>query len=598
MNRRKIGFSLACCLQLTGLGYAQQIPYSVPVYPSFQPVLPTTLSATPVTGPTLSPWPQSQSETVSSPTLLPVTSLSPTPGFNYVVPAGNQPKEIPKTIGPAPQEIPAAPAMPTVPTTPMVPAKPAVPSRQPSTPSGAIPQSPSGGLSNPVVPPTTLSPTTIGSTPSYSQPNSFVPSHPQFVPSGPLSSAPLSSGPFVQSGPIVANSVGNCQTSAFDTGVSSGYVSGPFEPYAKKHLLYGWGLGHGLLSHLFCQDPCSVPLPCVWGSAEFLNWSVRGSSIPTLVISGPPGIAVPINSPFAREEYGGSILGGVQSGIRARAGVWLDSTEGFGLDFGFIWLAESTENYVSNINSVRSLSRPVFNTLANENQTVVIDNDPTINGQIAIASRSSFWGGEANTRQVLINTGCFRLDGYLGYRYLNLTDEMEINQVRATYTGSVSSHFLDRFETMNQFHGGQIGLISELNQGRFSIGVRGGVALGFTFTRTTIDGFSQVGGNTINSGVLAQSSNIGESTINRFTVIPHVGGTVGFDLNRYMRIFGGYDLMIWSNPTRVGGVIDTALNPSILPGNGPLAGAPRPINPNTTSTYWLHGWSAGIQFKW
>lgn len=593
MNRRKIGLSLVCCLHLTGLGYAQQIPNSVPVYPSFQPVLPTTLSATPLTGPTLSPLPQSQSETVTGPTLLPVTSLSPTPGFNYVLPAGNQPKEIPKTIGPAPQEIPAAPAMPTVPTTPMVPATPAVPNMQPSTPSGAIPQSPSGGISNPVVPPTTLSPTTIGSTPIYSQPNSFVPSHPQFVPSGPLSSAPI-----VQNGPIMANPVGGGQAGSCEPGVSSGYVSGPFEPYAKKHLLWGWGLGHGLLSHLFCHDPCPVPLPCVWGSAEFLNWSVRGSSIPTLVISGPAGVPVPIDSPFAREEYGGRILGGVQSGIRARAGVWLDSTEGFGLDFGFIWLAESTDNYVSDINSVRSLARPVFNTLANENQFVVIDNAPTINGQIAIASRSSFWGGEANTRQVLINTGSFRLDGYLGYRYLNLTDEMEITQIRATGAGLVTSSYWDRFETVNQFHGGQIGLISELNHGRLSIGLRGGAALGFTFTRTTIDGFSQVGGTTNNAGVLAQSSNIGESTTNRFTVIPHVGGNVGFDLNRYMRIFGGYDLMIWSNPTRVGGVIDAALNPSILAGNGPLVGTPRPVNPNTTSTYWLHGWSAGIQFKW
>lgn len=570
MNRRRIWSSIACCLAFAGLGYAQQLPSTIPVYPSFQPALPTTLSSTPLNGPNLgTPAP-------AGPTLLPVTTIAPSQGYEYVIPASGQPKEIPKTVGPTPKEIPAAPM---VPMTPVVPMNPVVPST-PMPPTMVIPPTTPGVFPGPIttspIPHSTLPPTVISGQPISGQPIQGQPIH---------------------SGPIVATPMGNCNNGQCDAGSQGAFVSGPINYASSKHGC-GWGLGCGLFSHLFDCNPCPTPLPCVWMSAEFLNWNMRGSTIPTLVISGPQGVAVPSNSPLAREEYGGRILGGLQTGVRARAGVWLDSTEGFGLDFGFIWLSDATENYTSDINSTRSLSRPIFNSLTNTNQVVIIDNDPAINGQISVASRSSFWGGEANTRQVFLNTGSFRLDGYLGYRYLNLTDEMDITQIRATQAGVVTSTFVDRFKTVNQFHGGQLGLIGEMNFGRLSIGVRGGAAVGFTFERTTIEGFSQVGATNFNNGVLTQSSNIGETTNNRFTVIPHAGGTVGFDLNKYMRVFGGYDLLIWTNPTRVGNVIDPTLNPTVVPGNGPVIGTPRPSNPNGTSTLWLHGWSAGVQFKW
>src|SRR5205085_8514701 len=82
-----------------------------------------------------------------------------------------------------------------------------------------------------------------------------------------------------------------------------------------------------------------------------------------------------------------------------------------------------------------------------------------------------------------------------GYRYLRLNDTLVIDEDLTTADPTstvlpVGTHFRlqDRFETRNDFNGGQIGLAGEVRSGRLIFSGRGLVALGNSHKEATISG--------------------------------------------------------------------------------------------------------------
>ena len=100
-------------------------------------------------------------------------------------------------------------------------------------------------------------------------------------------------------------------------------------------------------------------------------------------------------------------------------------------------------------------------------------------------------------------------------------------------------------------------------------------------------------------GVLAQPSNIGSYSRDRFAVVPELGAIVGVQITPHVRATLGYTFIFWGPVVRVGDQIDLDVNPDqMAPPIVPLAGPLRPEFAFQESDYWAQGVSAGVEGRW
>jgi hypothetical protein len=98
-------------------------------------------------------------------------------------------------------------------------------------------------------------------------------------------------------------------------------------------------------------------------------------------------------------------------------------------------------------------------------------------------------------------------------------------------------------------------------------------------------------------GMLALSSNIGNFSQTRFAAVPELDLKVGYQVAPQWRIVAGYDLVYWTNVQRAGGLIDTTVNPSLLPGG--IGGGPqRPQPMFNTSPLLAQGFNVGVRYNY
>ena len=202
-----------------------------------------------------------------------------------------------------------------------------------------------------------------------------------------------------------------------------------------------------------------------------------------------------------------------------------------------------------------------------------------------------------------------RIDLLIGYRYLRLEDTLQIDEDLTTIEPNNPSlplgtrfQLSDRFESQNDFNGGQVGLAGEMRRGRLIISGRGLVALGNSRKEVNIIGRTIVtvpGAAPVFTagGLLTQPTNIGTYTRNDFTVVPEGTVSVGYQLTDGMRAFVGYTFLYWSNVWRAGDQVDLVVNPSQI-GGGALIGAPRPIFPGRDTDFWAQGINFGVELRY
>ena len=91
------------------------------------------------------------------------------------------------------------------------------------------------------------------------------------------------------------------------------------------------------------------------------------------------------------------------------------------------------------------------------------------------------------------------MDVTLGYRYLQLNDNLGIREELTTTNygdadPNANGSFLiqDSFGTRNQFHGGELGLVFQTRQGRWTMELAPKIALGTTQENVTINGSTTI----------------------------------------------------------------------------------------------------------
>lgn len=381
-----------------------------------------------------------------------------------------------------------------------------------------------------------------------------------------------------------------------------------------------------------CHDGCCAPgashawRPCLticlpengWVSFEYLGWWQRGMALPPLVTTStgtplpPAANAGVLGRGPTRVLFGGEdVLEDGFSGGRLQFGFWLDRCHTWAAAAEYFELGSRTEEFAATSNGNPVLARPFVNVLNGLNDSQVIAYPGVATGGIrATASSSLVGGGFHFRRQTNCHSGCgkgvfcdgcstfhSRTDVLFGYRYLQLDEAVNIHETLNGVPGD-SFRLHDRFRTFNQFNGFDMGITYERFRGPWSFDLLAKLALGNTRQRVDINGSTAINGGAAQpGGLLAQTSNIGTYRRDHFTVLPELGGRIGYQLTHNLRLRVGYTLIFWSNVVRPGDQIDLGVNPNQFPpavGNTP--GRPEFVFRDTD--YWVQGITFGGEFQW
>jgi hypothetical protein len=321
-------------------------------------------------------------------------------------------------------------------------------------------------------------------------------------------------------------------------------------------------------------------------------------------ILGHPGTVVLFGGPTDNEE---------RSGGRFRAGYWLDGQQTFGIEGSYFFLGSRSVNFAAGSPGAGSavIGRPFFNVVTGAEDAELVSVPGVLTGTVAVNLSSRLQGAELNGVCNLC-CGCRgRVDLLAGFRYLELNEGLGIAEdltvnPKVPLTGGTAFRVHDQFSTRNRFYGGQVGARAEFRSGALFANVLAQVALGST------DQVIDVAGSTVtappgqvptvgNGGLLAQPTNSGHFTPDRFAVVPEVGINVGYQVTEHLRAFVGYSFLYWSNVVRPGDQIDRAVTPTQLPMSAAapvLTGPARPAPVLRDTDFWAQGISFGVEFRY
>lgn len=355
----------------------------------------------------------------------------------------------------------------------------------------------------------------------------------------------------------------------------------------------------------------------IWASADYLLWWVKGAPLPgPLVSTGNPNDNRPgaTNQPGTQVLLGNSSQNyGAFSGGRFTLGGWIDPCQTFGVEgSGFLLERRSTRFFAASDGAGNPpLYIPFNNTdprLAGPDSVFIADPLQQFSGSVAVTSSLQLWGAELNGVLNVCRRPGLEFNLLAGFRYMDLRENLTIATSSTDLTNGTISTTNDRFNTHNQFYGGQLGGRLSLQHERWFVDLTGKVALGSTYQVVNIQGESSQTGpaaatpGTFPGGIFAQPSNIGRSTRNQFGVVPSAEVKLGYQLTNWMRVFAGYDYMYWNQVVRPGNQIDRNVNTSqntILNGGpGALIGPSQPSPLFNRSDFWAHGASFGVEFRY
>jgi hypothetical protein len=192
------------------------------------------------------------------------------------------------------------------------------------------------------------------------------------------------------------------------------------------------------------------------------------------------------------------------------------------------------------------------------------------------------------------------VDLLAGYQYARVNEGILMDSTVSDNAGA-TNRVIDSFATRNEFHGGSIGLATQIDNGCWYVDLMGKIGLGNMQEQVIISGqsISTVGGttNTLNnSGLFAQPTNVGTYSRDQFVAIPELGVNVGWHITQNIDFRVGYTFIYYSGMVRPGDAIDTSINTTQA--GGALVGAARPAFTFNDSDFVAHGLNLGLGVRW
>lgn len=302
--------------------------------------------------------------------------------------------------------------------------------------------------------------------------------------------------------------------------------------------------------------------------------------------------------------FGGSDANyGAFSGLQVTVGTWLNAERTYGVEASGFLLQQRSVNFAARSDGVGNppIYVPVYRAELGREGSFTIS-DPLLMGglghDIAVSLKTQFWGTEANGVFNLARSENASLDLLLGFRYLDLAEDLHLDTVLTEAAGLFNQH--EGFNTRNQFYGGQIGAKLGIRRDVFTFDAIGKVALGSsqqmvdTFGSTV---FTAPGGavSTFRGAIFTQPTNLGHQSGSQFAVAPEVELKLGVRVTRRLTAFVGYDFLYLSSVVRPGDQIDRSVNETQSTG-APLIGPARPAPLFQRTDFYSHGVNLGLEF--
>lgn len=389
------------------------------------------------------------------------------------------------------------------------------------------------------------------------------------------------------------------------------------------------------------RTPCG-PSERFWMQNEATLWWVQGMHTPALLASSPPG--TPGRQAGQLDLPGAQIASGFETvntdtrvGYKLRMGGWLDDANRIGLEGNFFATSALGTSFGIGSGGSPILGRPIQNAVTNAQSSIPIAAPDVASGAFTMTASSSgligagVWlreniccsGQPFNTCR-LCDPGCgpggcgggaspdhyFRIDSLLGYRYLRLADRLVIaddvtNQVDlpSGVAGS-RTRSIDQFSTTNNFHGVDLGLISQVQRGAWNLEVISKVALGYQNAAVSINGARTISGpdgtlTTLPGGRLTQPTNINEYGRTSPTVVPEFGVKLAYQFRPNLRAYVGYTFLYWYHVVRAGDQVDVGVNRDLLSATPPTnPDLRRPTHLFVDNDIWAQAISFGLEWRY
>jgi len=346
-----------------------------------------------------------------------------------------------------------------------------------------------------------------------------------------------------------------------------------------------------------------------WLSVEYLNWTTSGGDLPPLIRSSPQGVLPQHTAVIGRP--GDTLFGGdsddfSESGIRIGGGWWFDNCHTRGVEIFYSGLPQSREVARFDSDTFPRLGRPVFDTVSGVEAAMLIAHPDFLAGHVSIDQSSEFHHVEVLRRDLQFQNACRRIDSLIGLRYASLADSLLVSQ-SSTYTApqgqiiaGTQRDLFDRFEASNRFQGLVLGVDYTETVGILNLHARGTLGLGNNRTEVAIDGRTvttvPVPGlpddtAIFDGGLLAQTTNIGTHSRNRFVVMPEAFLGVSARFNYGWELKAGYQLIYWSDAAQSVNQMDRRV--SQFPPEPP-AGIGAPVVLMDSGGVLIHGLQTGI----
>jgi hypothetical protein len=374
-----------------------------------------------------------------------------------------------------------------------------------------------------------------------------------------------------------------------------------------------------------------------WMDNEMLLWAIEGQHLPPLVTTSPPGVptanAGVIGRPGTQSIYGpGSQNNDLRFGYRMTVGAWLDDAARFAVEAQFLMTAAGGNQFNAFSPGVPILAVPVMNALTGAPAAEPIAVPGVANGSIHVATSTTgllgagVWLRENFTRTDdpcdschlcrrtggCCGAGCdagsawyCRIDSLLGYRYLHLSDNLEIDdQVNAVaaLNGLPAGATLQRtdiFHASNTFHGVDLGMTADFLRGPWTISTIAKVAVGFNDSSVDVAGFHSVGGITSLGGLFAQPTNIGHFSHVTSSAVPELDLRLAYSFTPSVKVYAGYTFLYWYHVARAANQINPFIDPAFLT-SGTTA-VPRTREPTPLfedRSIWIQGLNVGFEWRY
>jgi hypothetical protein len=362
----------------------------------------------------------------------------------------------------------------------------------------------------------------------------------------------------------------------------------------------------------------------VFFGAEWLLWVRHGQQVPPLVTTSPAG-ALPANAGVIGAggivTFGGNrIEDGFLPGFRITSGLWLDPYHEVGIGGRvFALQQDETDFSASSPAGQPIIARPFIDIgqAGNPEAAFVVafdDGNPATaprTGSLTAEVTNDLWGGDATTSVMLTQGIGYRIDLLGGYQYYRIDEAVAVRSTSVqgadffndNIPNGTTLALEDVFDTQNEFHGGALGLLTELQQGAFSFKAMGRVAVGNMNEQVRVMGATTVTPPppaagpplppvTFPGGVLATPGNIGLRERDRTAIVPEADITFGYNFTPHLTFTMGYTFIYWTHVAQAGPQINRAVDPT-----APAPPAP-PVIPVLDTDFWVMGLNGGVEWRY